>query len=106
MKSAKKQLDLDLKFKRNGKRLYPTNSVKYLGVKLNEHLTWKPRIDGIFVKFNKANAMLSKLRHYVEQKTLKAIYLTIFESHIYYSFFASPQNFNSKKTLSILHKKH
>ena len=72
-RSAKKQLDFDLKLKLNGKRLYPTNSVKYLGVKIDEHLTWKPYIDGISAKLNKANAILSKIRHFADQKTLKAI---------------------------------
>ena len=66
-KSAKKQLDLKLKL--NGERLYQTNSVKYLGVKIDEHLNWKPHIDGIPAKFKKANAVISKIRHFVDQKT-------------------------------------
>ena len=70
---------------RNGKMLYPTNSVKYLEVKIDQHLTWKPHVDGISVKLNKENAMLSKIRYFVDQKTLKAIYHVIFESHLYYS---------------------
>ena len=56
--------------------------MKYLEVKIEEHLTWKIHIDGISAKLNKANAMLSKIRHFVDQKTLKAIYHDIFESHI------------------------
>ena len=104
-RSAKKQLDFGLKLKLNGKRLYPTNSVKYLGVKIDEHLTWKPHIDGISTKLNKANAMLSKIRHFVDQKTLKAIYHAIFESHLYSSSLVWAQNFNSTKRLFILQKK-
>ena len=84
-RSAKKQLEFGLKLKLNGKRLYPTDSVKYLGVKIDEHLTWKPHIDGISAKLNKANAMLSKIRHFLYQKTLKANYHAILESHLYYS---------------------
>ena len=38
-RSARKQLDFGLKLKLNGKRLYPTNSLKYLGVKIDERLT-------------------------------------------------------------------
>ena len=71
-RSAKKQLDFGLKLKLNGKRLYPTNSVKYLGVKIDEHLTWKPHIDGISTKLNKSNAMPSKIRHFVDQKNFKS----------------------------------
>ena len=46
-RSAKNQLDLDLKLKLNRKRLYQTNSVKHLGVKIHEHLAWKTHINGI-----------------------------------------------------------
>ena len=86
--------------------LYLTNSVKYLGLKIDEHLTWTPHIDGISAKLNKANAMISKIRHFVDQKTLKAIYHVIFESHLYSSSLVWAQNFNSTKRLFILLKKH
>ena len=56
--------------------------MKYLRVKIDEHLTWKPHIDGISATLNKANPMLSKIRQFVDQKTLKEIYHAIFESHI------------------------
>ena len=79
--------------------------MKYLGVKIDQHLTWKPYIDGISTKLNKANPMLSKLRHFVDQKTLKAIYHALFESHLYYSFLVWEQNFKSTKRLFILQKK-
>ena len=73
--------------------------MKYLGVKIDEHLTWKPHIDGISTKLNKANAMLSKIRHFVDQKTLKAIYHAVFESHLHYSSLVWTQNFNYAKTV-------
>ena len=79
--------------------------MKYLGIKIDEHLTWKPHIDGISTKLSKANAMLSKIRHFVDQKTLKAIYHAIFESHLYYPSLVSAQNFNPTKRLFILQKK-
>ena len=104
-RSTKKQLDFGLKLKLNGKMLYPTNSVKYFGVKIDDHLTWKPQIDGIFTKLNKANAILSKIRHFVDQKTLKVIYHAIFESRLYYSSLVWAGNFNSTRRLFILQKK-
>ena len=101
-----RQLDFGLKLKLNGKMLYPTNSMKYLGVKIDEHLTWTLQIDGIFTKLNKTNAILSKIRHFVDQKTLKTIYHAIFESCLYSSSLVWAQNFNSTKRLFILQKKH
>ena len=49
--------------------------------------------------------MLSKIRHFVDQKTLKAIYHAIFESRLYSSSLVWVQNFNSTKRLFILQKK-
>ena len=46
-KPKKKHIDLDLKIELNGNRLYPTDSVKYLGVRIDNKLNWKARIDGI-----------------------------------------------------------
>ena len=80
--------------------------MKYLGVKIDDHLTWKSEIDRISTKHNKANAILSK------KKFLKAMYHAIFESHLYYSSLVWAQNFNSTITkyrilkLFILQKKH
>ena len=43
--------------------------------------------------------MLSKTRHFVDQKTLKAIYHVIFESHLLNSASVWAHNFNSTKRL-------
>ena len=103
--STKKQLDFGLKLKLNGKRLQPTNPVKYLGVKIDEHLTWKPHTDGTSVKLNKPNAVLSEIRYFVDQETLKAIYHAIFESQLYHSSLVWAHNYVIQKILSILQKK-
>ena len=39
-KPKMKKLDFDLKLRLNSKRIYPTKSVKYLGIKIHENLTW------------------------------------------------------------------
>ena len=39
-KSKEKKRESDLKIKLCGKRLYPTERVKYLGVKIDTNLTW------------------------------------------------------------------
>ena len=49
--------------------------------------------------------MLSKVRHFVNKKTLKSIYHAIFESHLFYSCLVWAQNINSIKRLYILQKK-
>ena len=79
--------------------------MKYLGVKEHEHLTWKTHIGKISTKFNKTNAMLSKIKYYLNQKTLKAIYHAVFESHLYYPSLIWALNFNSTKRLFISQKR-
>ena len=46
-----KKLDFDVKLKLNGKRLNPTKSVKYLGIKIVESLTRNENIN-IAIKKN------------------------------------------------------
>ena len=101
-KSIRKQTETTLKLKLNSERLYTTNSVKYLGIKTDENLSWHREINNVAVKLNRANAMLSKVRHYAHKETLKSIYHAIFESHLFYFCFVWAQNINSIKRLHIL----
>ena len=103
--SSKKQLDCDLKIKLNGKRLYDTDSVKYLGIQIDKRLTWKQHINHVALKLNKANTMLSELRHVRDIKTLKSVYYAIFESHLCYASLVWAQSNNSVKRLHLLQKK-
>ena len=59
-KSKQKKFEGDLKIKLSGKRLYPTESVKYLGVKIDTNLSWQYHVNDLSVKLNRANALLSK----------------------------------------------
>ena len=59
-KSKQKKLEGGLKRKLCGKRLYPTQSVKYLGVKIDTNLTWKHHVNDLSIKLNRANALLLK----------------------------------------------
>ena len=67
-KSERKQTEATLKLMFNGKRLYTTNLVKHLGIKIDENLNWHEQINNVAVKLNRANAMLSKARHFVHKK--------------------------------------
>ena len=61
-KSSRKLTDCRLKLKVNGERLYPTNSVKYLGINIDDNFSWKQQIFNIAIKLNKTNGILSELR--------------------------------------------
>ena len=59
-KHQRKKLDSPIKIKLNRKRLYPSKSVKYLGIKIYENLNWKQHIHYITIRLNRANALCSE----------------------------------------------
>ena len=101
----RKSMDFNLKIKLNGKRLYETNSVKYLGIRIDNKLNWKAHINDIALKLIRANAMLYKVRDFVDAGILKSIYHALFESHIHYACIIWGQNVCTINRLFILQKK-
>ena len=91
-KSKQKKFKGDLKIKLSGKRLYPTESVKYLGVKIDTNLSWQYHVNDLSVKLNRANALLFKMRKYVSCKILRSIYFAIFDSYLSYCCLVWAQN--------------
>ena len=72
--SPKKKLDSDLKIKLNRRRLYETDSVKYLQIQIDKNSKWKQQINHVVIKLNKTNAMLFRLRHVLDKKILKSVH--------------------------------
>ena len=91
-KSKQKKLEGDLKIKLCGKRLYPTESVKYLGVKIDTNLSWQYHVNDLFVKLDRANALLFKMRKYVSLNISRSIYCAIFDSYLSHCFLVWSQN--------------
>ena len=104
-KHQRKKLDSPIKIKLSRKRLYPSKSVKYLGIKIDENLNWKQHIHDIAIKLNRANALLSIIRNYVNKLTLRTIYFAIFDSHINYVNLIWGQNLHALSRIIILQKK-
>ena len=70
-KAKQNKFKADLKIKLFGKRLYPIESVKYLGVKINTNLSWQYHVHDLSIKLNRANALLFKMKKCVNLKILK-----------------------------------
>ena len=104
-KHKKKKLECPIRIKLSRKRLYPSNSIKYLGVKIDKNLNWNDHIHDIATKLNRANALLFKIRNYVNFNTLKSIYFAIFDSHIDYAKLVWVQNLNFALRIVNLQKK-
>ena len=62
-KSKCKKFEGDLKIKLCGKRLYPTESVKYLHVKIDANLSWEYDVNDLSIKLNRANALFFKMKN-------------------------------------------
>ena len=65
----------------------------------------KQHIHDIAIKLNRANALLSIIRNYVNKLTLRTIYFAIFDSHINYANLIWGQNLHSLSRIIILQKK-
>ena len=101
----RKSMDFNLKINLNGKQFYETNSVKYLGVRIDKKLNWKAHINDIALKIIRANAMLYKVRNFVGAGILKSIYHSLFESHIHYACTIWGQSVHTINQLFILQTK-
>ena len=59
------------------------NYIKYLGIMIDSHLNWKSQVSYISKKIKRNVGILSKLRHYVNLKTLTNLilltYISIFD---------------------------
>ena len=87
------------------KKIISINSIKYLDVKIDRELHWHDQVNIIKVELNRANALLLKIRNYVNIKTLRNIYFLIFDSHLSYSCVLWIQNVNTIRRFIILPKK-
>ena len=93
----------------NNTLIEKVSSFNYLGVTLNELLTWNTHIDKISSKISKYNGLLNKLKHYLASNVLKTLYESLILPHINYALLA--WGFNStriyqlqKKAIRILTK--
>ena len=87
------------------KKLYPTPNMKYLGVKIDENLNWHHHINDLAAKLNRANALLFKIKNYVNQKVLRSTYFAIFDWHFNYANLIWAPNLNAIRQTIILQKK-
>ena len=104
LKSKRKKFEGDLKIIICAKRLYLTESVKYLVVKIDANLRWQCQNNYISIKLNRGIPLLFKIRKYVSPKILRSIYFAIFESHVSYCSLVWVQNFRIIQEVMILPK--
>ena len=68
----------------NGYLLTFAKSVTYLGIEIDETLSWNNQIEVLAKKLNRTNGILSKLRYDIPMETLISIYYSLFQVYILY----------------------
>ena len=104
--SKTKQELNEITIKINKSKLSPVPNVSYLGIVLDESLSWDAHIKKLCKKLAQTNGILSKLCHHVPQKTCISVYFSFFYSFFLYGSLA--WQFTSKTNLNrvfILQKK-
>ena len=97
-KSKQNKIEVDLKIKLCGERLYPTENVEYLRVKIDTNLSWLYHVNDLPIKPNRANAS------YVSLKIVRSINFAIIDSYLSYCCLVWAQNCSTIQLTVILQR--
>ena len=75
----------DIEIKINGESLKEVDSAKYLGVHMDNKLSWNVHTNHIKLRLSKGISMLAKIRHYVPEPVRRSLYFTFINSHTGYN---------------------
>ena len=84
IKRGNKKPNENFVLKFNGKKMEQCVSYKYLGIHIDEKLTWKAHINYLCEKVSKMCGLFSKLRHCCNKELLRVVYFALVESHLQY----------------------
>jgi len=73
-----------LHLKLNGVKLKQVSSTKFLGVTIDENLTWEQHMDTLVRKLASAHGALYRIKDYIPKALHKQLYHALFESHLVY----------------------
>ena len=97
-KSNQKKFECDLKIKLCSERLYPTESVKYLGMKIDTNLSLQYHVNNLPITLNRANAFLPK----ISLKISRSLYFAIFDTYLSYCSLVWAQNCSTIQQIVVL----
>ena len=69
----------------NNHTISPEDNLKYLGVLLDNKLSWKPHVQKVKTQLSRACGILSKLKHYTTPPVLKVVYNSLTHPYLNYS---------------------
>ena len=105
--SKRKKIEQNsVSIKLSGNLLTPVENVKYLGMSIDNNLSWDAHVYNLSKKLGRANGILAKLRHYVPLKNRVSVYYAIFHSQILYGCTAwSLSTLKNINSINVLQKK-
>ena len=90
----------------NNKQLKREYCIKYLGILIDSHLSWKPQVDFVVNKIRRNIGILSKLRHFVDLSILLKLYYALIYPFLIYGIIIWGNTYETAlKPILILQKK-
>ena len=83
--TSRKHNPATLKVIINNHNTSPEDNLKYLGVLLDNRLSWKPHVQRVKTQLSGACGILSKLKHYTTLPVLKFVYNSLIHPYLNYS---------------------
>ena len=77
IQGKKKDIASDFNMVINTETLQSSSCIKYLGIYIDSHLSWKNHVEFIAKKIKRNTGLLSKMRHYVSINILKDMYYSL-----------------------------
>ena len=66
------------------KHLKRVNSCKFLGLTINEHLSWKPHMQWLLQKLRCSYHVINKVIEYLDKSSLLTLYYSLINSYVQY----------------------
>ena len=95
-KNSSKRMDYDIKIKLDSKLMRFSKCTKYLGLLIDENLSFHNHIENVISKL--------RIRHYVPFTILRSIYLSLFQPHIHYGLQIWGQNLCPRSRINRLQR--
>ena len=86
--SPQKKLSGNFQLKIGNQELQRHKHVKFLGVLMDEHLSWKYHTVVLCKKLSRTSSIFFKLRHHCPLRTLSSLYNSLFSSFLLYGLIA------------------
>jgi len=96
----------DFTVKINDNTISQTNSTKYLGVYIDDKLTWSDHITNLEKTISRSVGIFYRIRHYLNERAPKSLYFGIVYSHLQYAIGSwGGVGKTSLRRLTVLHNK-